>query len=734
MNRRLMLLACVAAAAACPPPPPDDGDDAGPAPECEIDTSLDLDSTVPIEIGAPIDGFLCPQRDADFYAFAVAEDDSIVTVRLWMDTNLTATEPSWTLLAEDGAAVAESVSDTTRTAGEAPDVTASHRVDVAGAYVLRVADVEGLDTGFDVVNPYHLQVDVAPNPDANEPNDDAATAVVVAPGEVVGVIATTGDQDWYAVRVEAPGQVLDVRAQAAAESGVQHEIEVIGPDGVLVLDVQPFAPDPDDEDVVGARIRAPASGAQGTLYYVLVHDDDDVDAQLDADVGRYTLTVAVVADQDPQEAALRNDEPATATAATSGATFTAALATRGDQDLYRVAAPATTTRANPSVLLIEATMPALPEGLRPQVRVLGLDPEEDDEDLPGCGACGGDGVCLPYDGGRCGAARLQRFVDGATLRTAYALRDDRPVYVAVSDVGDDAFMESGTYTLTVTVVDDPDPGEAGDDYLIPNLESAGYANEGDLSDQLERSKPRARDLGAGDIPPACPSDEDTGAPEGLPDGGFVDGGAVDAPACLAIVPVPEQSGPQRAYTTACAGESDTFTLTGRISYEGDRDWFVFDVPAEGYWALDFTYDVSTTTPVELTFFVHTVESLIANDLVAAEVPGAPEPCSANATGDDADDACPDGSLCVDRRCWVEQTANAGFADAVFPAGDECAFVHVNDARADDGTRPIFVEVTDNGINDFDLEMQYTIDVRVRCGCPATCDGSFNECQGVAPPG
>ena len=39
------------------------------------------------------------------------------------------------------------------------------------------------------------------------------------------------------------------------------------------------------------------------------------------------------------------------------------------------------------------------------------------------------------------------------------------------------------------------------------------------------------------------------------------------------------------------------------------------------------------------------------------------------------------------------------------------------------------------LNDFDLDMEYTIDVRIRCGCPADCDntGPVPQCQGVPSP-
>ncbi len=721
----LFVLVAAAPGAGCTPPPLA-GDDAGPGVQCEVDTNLDVDSADELTAGAQVDGFLCPTRDTDYYAFGVPDDRSIVVVHLWMDAAITAVEPGYTVLREDGSAVDDEVHDAVHSAGEPPDVTASHRIDVAGAYLLRVRDIEGLDNVLDVENPYHLQVDVIANPDDAEPNDDTATATATPPGDASGVLATTGDEDWFAVPVESPGQILDVRASAPAPadgSGLKLELELYAPDGITVIDTQSLLVDPLDDTQVIARIRAPASGTAGTTYYVRVHDDDDLDADVLEAVSGYALNVALIPDPDANEGAARNDTPATATTATSGTPISAAISTRDDQDVYRVTAAAGTTRANPSVLLVEVAFTGtLPPALAPQVLVLGLDPETVDADLDLCNAtCD---VCIPYGAGRCGEARLQRFVDVSGFKTAYAVRDTRPLFVTVNDVGDDAFQEADGYTITMTLIDDPDPGEDGDDFLIPNLENAGYANEGDLNDQIDESKPRARALGTGGIPPACPSDPDTGAPV---DQGTDAGVAAD---CLPIVAVPTQSGAQRGYTVQCGGASGDFVAKGRISYEGDRDWFRIDLPYEGYWALDFSYDQSATSPVELTFFVHTVGDLIANDLVPEQVPGTPSPC-----GVEADQQCPADSVCVDGRCWSESGANPAFTGRVFPEASqgECAYVHVNDDRQDEDLRPLFIEVTDNGINDFDVEMEYTIRLSVGCGCPAACNGSFNSCQGVPPP-
>jgi hypothetical protein len=200
---------------------------------------------------------------------------------------------------------------------------------------------------------------------------------------------------------------------------------------------------------------------------------------------------------------------------------------------------------------------------------------------------------------------------------------------------------------------------------------------------------------------------------GVPDAGVADGGT--PPACQPVIPVPAPGpGGQIPYYVQCSGQEYTTTAAGRLTYEGDRDWFRFDVPESGYWAVDLTYDMSTTTPIELTLFVHDGEQLIGSTLEAPQTGG--DCLSSN--------DCDPGSTCVDERCWGDVDSNPGFTNHLFPQTDQCLFMHVNSAR------PVYMEITDNGIN---LAMDYTIDVRVRCGCPSSCNGGFQACQGVGPP-
>jgi hypothetical protein len=418
----------------------------------------------------------------------------------------------------------------------------------------------------------------------------------------------------------------------------------------------------------------------------------------------------VLTNPDTNEGAQGNDTAATATTVTSGASFTGVLATTGDQDAYRIRAPAGTTRANPGVLIVEVDAQGVTSSFRPQLTILGADPEAS---VLTCTA-----TCAACDQDLCKEPRLQRFIRGTGFRSAYPLRDTRDVIVVVNEFGDDAFQDP-SYTIRFRVIDDADAGEVGDDYLVPNLEFAGFSNDGTLAQQFEASIARARTL-------------TTAFPETLP--------TID-------VPTPLEGLPDAFKTTvdcSAPGAADqTVTATGRLTYDGDRDYFSVNVPAEGYWGLDFRYSASgpSTTPVELTMFVHTPErspfsstTVISNILEAEKTK---DFCNITSIEDQPDVVgpvpCDPGSICVDEQCWAESTTNPTFSNQIFPQGDECSFVSI----VDRGNRPIILEVTDNGVNDFDSDLTYTFELTIRCGCPTACNddpsSDIERCQGVAAP-
>jgi hypothetical protein len=676
-------------------PPADDGpNDPPPADqECELDLNFDTTGAEPLVDGTAT-GILCPAFDQDLFAFEVEAPGTIATIGLSMATALTRVNPAYRIVRDDGspegAPTPFSGQDPDKSAGEATDFTAAHRIDEPGVYYVLVFDQQFVEDTFDIANPYTLTVALAPDPDPNEANNTPATATPLTAGTAItGQIATTGDEDWYAVAVPAGAKILDLTFESAVDGGVEHEVQVIAADGQTAITAGLAV---ENGPVAGAeslRLRSRVDG--GATAYVRVKARNGQDATL-APEAAYTFTASIIDNPDANEGATGNDSAATATRVTSGATVQAVLASTADQDVYRIA-PGARSRENPGVLIVGVEIDGVDvRTFRPQVQVLSVDPEEDANGQR-CGA--GCGVC---DQDVCKEVRLQRFVPGGGYRTAFPLRDARDVLVIVNEFGDDAFQEGAGYTITFEVITDPDADE-GDDVLIPNLEFAGFANEDDLRRQFQQSKARARVL------------------------------TTTYPADLPLVPVPSPiDGVPEAFTqtvdcSAPGAGPQTVVASGRLTYEGDRDYFRVDVPAEGYWALDFDYQLTgaSTTPVELTLFVRADNGLIANTLEATQTQG-------NCL-DTID--CPAGSICVDGACWSERDDNATFASRPFPDPDtdECAFVSVVNRNQ----RPLYLEVVDNGINDFDVDVAYRFELTIRCGCPAACNRGAGNCQGVLPP-
>ncbi len=714
-------LASVALGAGCPPPPELPPPPAPPS-ECQLDPNFDTTAT-DVASADGTSGVLCPAFDQDFWAVDVAEAGTILQITLSMPVGtISVVNPAYRIIQDngtpDGTPTPFAAEDPARVNNSDPtQFTAAHRIEVPGRYFVVVSDARFVEDAFDIDNAYTLQVAQLSDPDENEPNnnEDAATPLVAGSVGVpfTGQVATTGDEDWFAIDVPSGAQLADVTVTGDVAAGVDLTVTLFEDDGLTEVAAAALraVEDVDGEptDVLQARLRTRVNG--GERVYLVVRDDDGTDSQLAA-TGVYTVTLAIIANPDDNEGDLGNDDAATATPTTSGSELSASLATLADQDLYRITPPASTSRENPGVLIvtIETDGTIDKRTFRPQVIIVGADPEDDSAP---CVA-----TCTICDEALCKEPRLQRFVDANTFRTAYPLRDDRAVYVLVNEAGDDAFQERGGYRVRLEIVDDRDPGEVGDDFLIPNLEFAGFANNDDLREQYRNSIERARVL-ATDYPPVC---DDAGEPLG----------------CLPIVDVPEPiDGVAQELTKAldCGApglEPRTLTATGRLSYEGDRDYFRIDLPPRNYYALNFRYSATgvDNTPIELALFVHNgAGQVIGNTLEAEQTAGF---CRDSTE-------CPAASICVDEACWAETDSNPDFTSHLFPDPDpdptrqddaECSFVGNIDEP------PYFLEVVDNGINDFDTELTYTFTLDVLCGCPAVCnvgDGLTTRCQGVVDP-
>jgi hypothetical protein len=731
---RSLALAPIALALACEEPPPPPPKEDPPEEGCPVDVNTPTQDATKAEdllVGATVEGHLCPFRDDDGYRVIVPAAGDVIVVHLSMTTNLTPVEPSYVILKDNGGAEAEPTGiqgrDPVRSAGEPVDFTGAHRIAEAGNYIVVVRDVEGDDAGFDNINSYSLTVNIVPDPDGAEPNNSPAEATPITTS-ATGVIATSGDEDWYAIDLPGAAQVIDVTVTVPDGSGVDHEAELWGSEVVdgatnLVLLQRALLAEADVAGELTARLRkagsdGSAEGRVGEPYFLVVSDavlgddDSDQDAQLDPTLGTYEVALSVFADPDPNEGAFGNERVESPTVVSGGQTLNGALATVADTDVYKIAPPGGTTSDNPAVVVVTVTFDGGFENeVDAQLRMFELDPEDDS--YVACSAtapCNSTNartrLCLPDNGGQCGEVRMQRFISTTTFRAAYPMRTANPVYVAINDFGDEDFQETGGYTISFDVASDTDPGEAGDDFLVPNLEEAGYENpdEDDQRQQRNASLNRARVISTG-LPALCPEDAPAAGcldlvPNAAPVGFGFDGMTVDC-ADVDVAPI-------------------NVTLTGRLTYEGDRDYFILEgYPARGYFGVDLDINIGAS-PIELAVFVYANRQLNASTLTAAQTGNCPEnPSNQN--------PCAEGSVCVDGRCWTDGPSNAAVPNVNY-TGD--FGVSEGDCITTGGplNGPLYIEVVDNGLNDFDDSVSYTINLSATCGCAAACETAQDFCQ------
>lgn len=235
--------------------------------------------------------------------------------------------------------------------------------------------------------------------------------------EVEGYLCPIEDEDWYTVELESGYSLLGVDlAMSSAISGVDLTYtlrEVSNPEVV--------AASPDSE-AIGSPLKQMHCLDNIGQYYLVVRDYGDNAQDLRHP---YKLSVSTASDPDTNEP---NNEKVAATELTSGTPITGAIACAGDQDWYQIDVPpgdllrirleSDVATYQPAFTLYDADEELVVEKSNPAGHV-----EETDLDVY---------RVLPTDG---------------------------IFYVVVSDddgVDADPFV---TYTLTVDVVNDPDPNE-----------------------------------------------------------------------------------------------------------------------------------------------------------------------------------------------------------------------------------------------------------------------------------
>jgi len=775
----------------------DGGRDAA-AVDCLIDDSYDFQSAVDLAPGQVLDGTICPQGfdDRDYFRVTTGANDRIIDIRLWNDTGYTNVDLRAAILNADGTPTPMAFSNPDG-AGAATDVSASFGVAPGTTYIIEVSD-EGGDEG-DPANPYHIEIRFSPEPDASEPNNAWDSP---AEGRCDGTphdayLATRGDQDYFKCTAGAAPARLKLAFSAGAELGWQPKLTVTNDEGQSLLNAE-LVPREDGSYEYQAAVAVTRYVANATNpdlsetfahtgdVIVLVEDIDGNRYNFDTTTGRYSLTIST--DTGPSgdtEPATRNDTPGTATQIGNG-THSGYLSNFGDVDWYRVNGASGT-----NVLEIQLDMPAdgyIPEGVDPDRVGVNLTVYDARVHLGGglsvvtgctqgpanaanlvrcdnwtpdpngdCDDAHGDQlpICLP--GSFCGEMRQSflvmqgadqnRVPMAATHRTGVAVLVNQPIFIAVSHFQGNIFQEGQPYSLRVNMAPDPDSNEPND--LPPALNrEARYSSPSGAIRECNENVFGAVNIGGYSGPQECSRPEITCPRE--------DGGAPDTcnyssqgGSCLPWVDSsdawdggPGGTNPYIALDCSSAG-SGSYSGSGYLSYVGDRDYFIFNLPPGD---LEVNVDVSSSTGtsgLEMGVFVFTSTDNLHGSYVDADIDRAistqtctdwrdccvgsdvyacerdERPCIDGNCRPPSDCAshneCPPDYLCIRERCFSDTPSHAAPNFTFGPDGGQCLMAPL----CSEGN-PWVIEITDNGQNDYDLALQYTVTVRWSCNCPTRC--------------
>ena len=517
-----------------------DGTDPG---KCPIDSSMEgnTDPDWQLVAGQEKTGYICPAKDVDHYWFQVDVPNTIVEVTLRNNVTLSPVDLCYTVLSSAASAPSlGGVCDPDGTDG-VTEIHGAHFLANTGVYFLQVRDENGDDT--DPRNPYRLSLDLRSDPDPYEPNNDSAHASVLTANK--GFISFLGDADWYQVQVSAAGQLLSVDLANDKASPVDLQVTVYKPDGTSALQMAKDTNGSDGKTAIHDVVSLPAAG----LYLLQVRDinDDGVDLETG-----YTLTTSLQQNPDPRDRASPNNTWDTATALSSGAIISDAyLASRADEDWYVLDNP-----NNPGLIEVDLQMTDLNSPVDPAIDLIVPDAATPCTSASACtelttaplctagcttaecknakcpsheclanGKCRGAGICLT---GLCGvrlvtlhgASWSRSNPQNASLLHTVAPVHASKVYVVVRDFQADAQDLLHPYKLTVTLRPEPDANEAGagNGLWLP------YAT----NDQEEETTRWNQSLAG-------------------------------------------------ALTGSGAGPI-TWNVDGYLSYRGDQDWYVFEIP------------------------------------------------------------------------------------------------------------------------------------------------------------
>ena len=455
------------------------------------------DDPVEIALEAPLEGYVCPRGDLDWYRIAMPTGTTLLEVRAAIDSIVSPVEVTWTLFSADGSRVLGGPEPGEAALAGVP-LTLVHSA-AEPAVLLQVRDLAG--DGEDFRHPYTLTVGALVDADGGEPNDEPGSAVPLT-GSVTGYVAARGDHDWYTF--DATANSAATLRMSSPVADYEPRFSVHAPNGTVVADEA----NPAATVAVTDLVRRVALDQAGT-WSVLVQDDDDLDFDVDAP---YQLSLVLGDDPDDNEP---NDHPGSATglvtAACEGdwsplAEVTGYLATSGDIDWYALdVSDCASGLVYADVQFAEGT---LPDGFDAELRLLRSHPDTGcalDQDCASlnercttnddcatignsCGLdgfCEGAGVCLPDQ--RCGANVVIEQSEpgiGGRVGLRAPLFGPGPAWLGVADHRGDAHSPDVSYQITARVRTDPDPHEPNNHYTAGPPASAQAGRHDDYAVEI----------------------------------------------------------------------------------------------------------------------------------------------------------------------------------------------------------------------------------------------------------
>ncbi len=475
-------------------------------PTCPWDDSTDADSAVGLFEGSPTTGYLCPEDDADWYAVSVPPGEGLLTVSLAIDGELSPVQPTYAIFAAESG----DEGDDPEAVAAPPAALIGKPLEVVhciapGDYHLVVRDHN--DDGQDVYRGYDLAIATAPDLDGSEPNGDASLATPLASGATVdGWASCRGDEDWFVVDVP-DGQFLRIELTADVPEGGGSTWQPL----VRVLSAEGDSLASETNPGVGATaIDTYVVLPEGGLHYVVVSDNDGLDA--DPDLG-YALTVHVLEDLDvyePNPNAAQATELATAPPPCAPGTWTdwiersGTIGAEGDVDWFRLPIQGCDPGVIEAELELDLSLLSDPDAWLAQSTVqaslayIRADPLSACDEDAGCfaldrecgsswdcagvfnvclpeGQCAGSGACLPE--GDCGAIVVEKHYTAQSLPLSVTeppppnrvvvsapVFGGEALWLKVSDYQSNGAAPDVLYTLRVRIMGEPDLHEPSNVY------------------------------------------------------------------------------------------------------------------------------------------------------------------------------------------------------------------------------------------------------------------------------